>query len=158
MPYNATGRLPGVKATGCEAPFSKQAEVSGPASRRQQPAIRSRLFARKHDVRREQPRELIRRIGNDRVKLNAAAANFSGSEVDRNCGALGGNRNSRAPNESYCWLPAWPQGPPEARGPGFSVSPRVGRGRSHIVPENKPHGQNEMRTKRPAGVNGAPVG
>jgi hypothetical protein len=31
-------------------------------------------FARKHDVTREQARELIRRIGNDRVKLNAAAA------------------------------------------------------------------------------------
>ena len=31
-------------------------------------------LARKHDVTREQARELIRRIGNDRVKLNAAAA------------------------------------------------------------------------------------
>lgn len=31
-------------------------------------------FARKHDISREQARELIRRIGNDRAKLNAAAS------------------------------------------------------------------------------------
>ena len=31
-------------------------------------------FARKHDISREQARELIRRIGNDRDKLNAAAS------------------------------------------------------------------------------------
>lgn len=31
-------------------------------------------FARKHDVSREQARELIRQIGNDRDKLNAAAS------------------------------------------------------------------------------------
>ena len=31
-------------------------------------------FARKHDISREQARDLIRRIGNDRDKLNAAAS------------------------------------------------------------------------------------
>ena len=31
-------------------------------------------FARKHDISREQARDLIRKIGNDRDKLNAAAA------------------------------------------------------------------------------------
>jgi Protein of unknown function (DUF3606) len=31
-------------------------------------------FASKHDISREQARELIRRIGNDRDKLNAAAS------------------------------------------------------------------------------------
>jgi Protein of unknown function (DUF3606) len=31
-------------------------------------------FARKHDISREQARELIRRVGNDRDKLNAAAS------------------------------------------------------------------------------------
>lgn len=31
-------------------------------------------FARKHAISREQARELIRRIGNDREKLNAAAS------------------------------------------------------------------------------------
>jgi hypothetical protein len=31
-------------------------------------------LAKKHDITREQARELIRRIGNDRGKLNAAAA------------------------------------------------------------------------------------
>lgn len=31
-------------------------------------------FAAKHDISREQARELIRRIGNDREKLNAAAS------------------------------------------------------------------------------------
>jgi hypothetical protein len=31
-------------------------------------------FAQKHDISREQARELIRRIGNDRDKLNAAAS------------------------------------------------------------------------------------
>jgi hypothetical protein len=31
-------------------------------------------LARKHSITREQARELIRRIGNDRDKLNAAAA------------------------------------------------------------------------------------
>ena len=31
-------------------------------------------FARKHDISREQARDLIRRIGNNRDKLNAAAA------------------------------------------------------------------------------------
>ena len=31
-------------------------------------------FARKHDIAREQARELIRRIGNNRDKLNAAAS------------------------------------------------------------------------------------
>ena len=31
-------------------------------------------FARKHDISHEQARELIRRIGNDREKLNAAAS------------------------------------------------------------------------------------
>ena len=30
-------------------------------------------FAKKHDITRDQARELIRRIGNDREKLNAAA-------------------------------------------------------------------------------------
>jgi hypothetical protein len=31
-------------------------------------------FARKHDISREQARDLIGRIGNDRGKLNAAAS------------------------------------------------------------------------------------
>lgn len=31
-------------------------------------------FARKHDISREQARDLVRRIGNDRDKLNAAAS------------------------------------------------------------------------------------
>ena len=31
-------------------------------------------FAQKHDISRQQARELIRRIGNDRDKLNAAAS------------------------------------------------------------------------------------
>lgn len=31
-------------------------------------------FARKHDISRQQARDLIRRIGNDRHKLNAAAS------------------------------------------------------------------------------------
>jgi len=31
-------------------------------------------FARKHNISREQARDLIRQIGNDRDKLNAAAA------------------------------------------------------------------------------------
>jgi len=31
-------------------------------------------FAKKHDITREQARELIRRIGNDRDELNAAAS------------------------------------------------------------------------------------
>jgi hypothetical protein len=31
-------------------------------------------FARKHNISREQARELIRQIGNDREKLNAAAS------------------------------------------------------------------------------------
>jgi hypothetical protein len=31
-------------------------------------------FARKHDISLQQARELIRRIGNDRDKLNAAAS------------------------------------------------------------------------------------
>ena len=31
-------------------------------------------FAKKHDITRDQARELIRRIGNDREKLNAAAS------------------------------------------------------------------------------------
>jgi Protein of unknown function (DUF3606) len=31
-------------------------------------------FARKHDISREQARDLIRQIGNDRERLNAAAA------------------------------------------------------------------------------------
>jgi hypothetical protein len=31
-------------------------------------------FARKHNISREQARDLIRQIGNDREKLNAAAA------------------------------------------------------------------------------------
>jgi len=31
-------------------------------------------FARKHDISREQARDLIRQIGNDRDKLNAAAS------------------------------------------------------------------------------------
>ena len=31
-------------------------------------------LAQKHDITKEQARELIRRIGNDRDKLNAAAA------------------------------------------------------------------------------------
>lgn len=31
-------------------------------------------FARKHDISREQARELVRKIGNDRDKLNAAAS------------------------------------------------------------------------------------
>ena len=31
-------------------------------------------FARKHDISREQARDLIRKIGNDRDKLNAAAS------------------------------------------------------------------------------------
>jgi hypothetical protein len=37
-------------------------------------------FASKHDISREQARELIRRIGNDRDKLNAAASKLLGSE------------------------------------------------------------------------------
>ena len=31
-------------------------------------------FARKHDISREQARELIRQVGNDRDRLNAAAS------------------------------------------------------------------------------------
>ena len=34
-------------------------------------------FARKHGISREQARELIERIGNDREKLDAAAAELS---------------------------------------------------------------------------------
>lgn len=101
--------MPSVVYWVCRRRVSKQAEVSGPVGRRavanNQPYEVS-YCPRKPDVTREQARELIRRIVNDRVKLNAAAADYSGSEVDRNCGALGGNRNSRAPNESYYWLPA----------------------------------------------------
>ena len=33
-------------------------------------------FARKHGITRQQARELIRKIGNDRTKLNEAAANL----------------------------------------------------------------------------------
>jgi hypothetical protein len=35
-------------------------------------------FARKHGLSREQARSLIERIGNDRAKLNAAAAKLKG--------------------------------------------------------------------------------
>ena len=35
-------------------------------------------FARKHGISRDQARDLIGRIGNDRAKLNAAAAKLSG--------------------------------------------------------------------------------
>jgi hypothetical protein len=34
-------------------------------------------FATKHDISRQQARDLIERIGNDRRKLNAAAARLS---------------------------------------------------------------------------------
>ena len=34
-------------------------------------------FARKHEITGEQARKLIERIGNDRAKLNAAAAKMS---------------------------------------------------------------------------------
>jgi hypothetical protein len=40
-------------------------------------------FARKHDISREQARDLIRRIGNDRDKLNAAA-----SKLFRKCNVI----------------------------------------------------------------------
>lgn len=33
-------------------------------------------FARKHGITRQQAREIIKKIGNDRVKLNEAAANL----------------------------------------------------------------------------------
>ena len=35
-------------------------------------------FARKHGISRDQARDLIGRIGNDRAKLNAAAQKLSG--------------------------------------------------------------------------------
>jgi hypothetical protein len=35
-------------------------------------------FARKHGISRDQARQLIGRIGNDRAKLNAAAAKLKG--------------------------------------------------------------------------------
>jgi uncharacterized protein DUF3606 len=35
-------------------------------------------FARKHKISREEARSLIQRIGNDRVKLNAAAERLKG--------------------------------------------------------------------------------
>ena len=35
-------------------------------------------FARKHGISRDQARDLIRRIGNDRAKLNAAASKLKG--------------------------------------------------------------------------------
>ena len=33
-------------------------------------------FARKHDISKDQARDLIKKIGNDREKLNAAASNL----------------------------------------------------------------------------------
>lgn len=35
-------------------------------------------FARKHGISRDQARDLIGRVGNDRIKLNAAAAKLKG--------------------------------------------------------------------------------
>lgn len=39
-------------------------------------------FARKHGITRQQARELIRKIGNDRAKLNEAAANLKRERSD----------------------------------------------------------------------------
>ena len=62
----------------------KIADIPGMAKRkRQSDVIKQRLsdapysvdyFARKHDITTEQARELMRKLGRDRDKLNAAAA------------------------------------------------------------------------------------